>query len=81
MSADVGTAVVILHVDQSSYFDTEGVGADLWRRLELPVRVQTLVDDLVTTYAVSADNCQRDVLSFLEQALSEGIIRVSTGTD
>jgi len=81
MSADVGQAVVILHMDQSSYFDTEGVGADLWRLLESPVRIRALLEEMQTRYSVAADDCARDVLAFLENALNEGLIKTEEAGD
>lgn len=77
MSAEVGDAVVLLDVKQGSYFDADATGADLWRRLASPIRVQTLIDGLMQEYEVSREVCERDVLAFLQHALESGVIDVT----
>ncbi|MGE4069234.1 MAG: PqqD family peptide modification chaperone [Vicinamibacterales bacterium] len=76
LSADVGEAVVILQLESNAYLHTEGVGADLWQRLEHPLRIGDLIEALVAEYDVPPDECATDVLAFLERARAEGLIRV-----
>ena len=78
MSADVGNAVVVLHLERSAYFDTDATGADVWRRLEFPVRVSALVDTLVGKYDVTREICQRDVLAFLQDAFDQDMVQMAT---
>lgn len=77
MSADVGDAVVVLHLEQSAYFDTDATGADLWRQLASPVRVSALVDSLLGRYDVTREVCERDVLAFLQDALDQDMLRAA----
>lgn len=76
VSADVGDEVVMLHLEKNAYYDTDPVGAYIWRRLTEPVRVRELRDDLLQRYEVSPETCEADVLAFLREAHREGVIRL-----
>jgi hypothetical protein len=74
LSAEVGEAVVFLHAERNAYFDTDAVGAEVWRQLATPTTVRDLCDGLRSAYDVDPQTCEADVLAFLEEALNEGII-------
>jgi hypothetical protein len=76
LSAEVGEAVVLLHAEKNAYYDTESVGARVWQELAEPIAVDDLCKRLETEYDVDAATCQADVLAFLEDALTEGIIEI-----
>ncbi len=76
VSAAVGEEMVVLHAKTSTYYDTDAIGADIWRRLAQPTIVQELCASLVERYEVDLATCERDVLAFLEQAHREGLVRV-----
>ena len=76
VSAEVGAEVVMLHVDRNAYYDTDAIGAQIWRRMMQPVLVRDIRDGLLHQYAVDADTCAGDVLAFLREAYSEGVIRI-----
>jgi len=81
VSADVGDELVLLHVEKNAYYDTDAIGADIWHQLEQPVRVRDLCDRLVGKYDVDPETCQRDVLTFLSEALREEVVRVVDDAD
>jgi hypothetical protein len=68
--------VVILHLGRSAYYDTDRIGADIWQRLQQPVRVRDLCQAIQAEYDVALSVCQEDVLAFLEDARREGLIRI-----
>jgi hypothetical protein len=76
MSAHVGREVVMLNMATNAYYDADDIGAVIWQQLEQPTTVQALVDELVSRYEVEATDCQRDVLTFLNDARLEGLIRI-----
>lgn len=74
LSADVGEVVVVLQAEQNAYYDTDSVGADVWRRIVAPTAVSDICRALVAGYDVDPQTCEADVLAFLEEALREGIV-------
>lgn len=78
LSADVGGAVVLLHAERNAYFDTDGVGAEIWRRLTTPATVAEICEALRSSYEVEPSTCEADVLAFLEAALAEDVVCIET---
>lgn len=78
LSADVGGAVVLLHADRNAYFDTDGVGAEIWRRLTTPATLAELCQGLLDSYDVDPTTCEADVRAFLEAALAEDVVCLET---
>ena len=76
LSAEVGAEVVMLHVENNAYYDTDAIGADIWRRLTQPLRVRDLCAELLQSYRVDRETCEGDVLAFLNDARSEGVVRI-----
>ena len=76
LSAQVGDEVVMLHLERNAYYDIDAVGAAIWDRLESPIRVSDLVDWLTSRYDVERDACLQDVVRFLTEAVSEGIVSI-----
>lgn len=76
VSAEVGAALVMLNLPSSAYYDTDAIGAEIWRRLERPVAIRQICDSLVTQYDVDPQTCETDVLAFLTAARREGLIRI-----
>jgi hypothetical protein len=77
LAAEVGDDLVMLHVEKGAYYDTNAVGAEIWRRLDSPSRVGDLCAAVRETYDVDRADCERDVLRFLNEACREGVIQVA----
>ena len=76
LAAEVGSDLVMLHVERNAYFDTSAVGADIWARLATPMTVRDLCAAVCQTYDVDHATCERDVLQFLNDAYREDVIRL-----
>jgi hypothetical protein len=66
----------MLDVQQGKYFGLDGIGSDIWARMEAPLQVRDLCGQLVAAYAVDEKTCQRDVIALLEQLRDSGLIEV-----
>lgn len=76
VSATVGADVVMLHLQNNAYYDTDAIGGDIWARIAVPTNVGDLCAALVEAYDVDRETCERDVLAFLNEAAREGVIRI-----
>ncbi len=76
-TAPVQDELMMLNVDQGAYYSLDPIAADIWRILEQPTQVSALTEQLQKRYSVSTEECQADVLDFLETMLSNGMIRVA----
>jgi len=76
LSAEIGTEIVVLDPEEGAYYDTDAVGADVWRLVAQPIRIADLCKALQEMYEVDPATCEADVLAFLEAARSDNLIRV-----
>jgi coenzyme PQQ synthesis protein D (PqqD) len=78
ISAEVEDEVVMLRMNSSAYYNTDDIGAVIWKKIAEPITVRALCDFLMTRYDVTSEDCHRDVLAFLLKAHSEGTVRTVT---
>ncbi len=76
----VDSQIVILDLEDSSYFRTNAVGALLWERLQSECSLADLVGVLVDAYDVDAEVAGRDVTSFLRTVEDKGLLIGSAST-
>ena len=67
--------VVLMSVEDDTYFDLNEVGARIWDKMQEPVAVSALCRDIVDAFEVDAADCESDVLAFLGDLLRLGAIR------
>ena len=75
-SSGLGEEAVILDFNKSMYFGLDPVGTFIWQQLQEPVRVTAVRDAVVERYGVEVERSERDVLDFLNDLASEGLISV-----
>lgn len=73
-TADLGEAIAVLHLETKRYFTLEKTGQKIWERLGTPTSVQELTRWLCESHAVDEGQCERDLLVFLEDLRSAGLI-------
>lgn len=76
-TAQVRDDLMMLNVEQGAYYSLDPIGAEIWQLLEQPGTVQQLVDKLLKRYTVSPEQCQADVLAFLDEMRQNGMIQTS----
>ena len=75
-SSGLGEEAVILDLNQSMYFGLDPVATFIWQQLQEPVGVAAVRDAVMARYDVEAAQCEQDVLSFLNDLASEGLLSV-----
>jgi hypothetical protein len=76
ISDQVGAEVVMLRLKSSAYYNTDDIGAIIWKQIATPQPVRELCEGLLELYDVTPEQCHADVLSFLNQAYQEGMIQI-----
>ena len=77
ISAPVNSEVVILSVERGTYYGLDEIGTEIWQRLESPMRIDMLCEDLAAKYAADRQTIERDVLALLESLFAEGLVTVT----
>jgi hypothetical protein len=68
--------VVMLSPQAQAYFGLGDVGSEIWNMIERPKRVDELCVALQEEFNVDPDTCAREVLSFLNDLLARGLVRI-----
>jgi hypothetical protein len=77
ISAPVNNEVVILSIERGTYYGLDEIGTEIWQRLESPMRIDMLCEELAAKYAADRQTIERDVLALLESLFAEGLVTVT----
>ena len=67
--SDIEDEVVILNPTNGEYYGLNPVGALVWKLAQSPVKV--------SSFEVSPEECERDLLELLEDMAGQGLIEVT----
>ena len=67
ISSMVGDEVVMMGMDSGNYIGMNSVGSSIWQLLEKPIKVSEITDSLLDIYEVAKEQCEQQVLEFLEK--------------
>lgn len=77
----VGDQIMMMSVAQGKYFALESTARRIWQLAESPTTIDTIVDQLITEYDVPRDVCLREVLVFVGDLVSNGLLQEQAGAD
>lgn len=79
VSTSLGGEAVILGMDDGVYYGLDAVGARVWALLATPRRVSDLVHAITGEFDVTPEQCERDVLSLLDELFARRLVRDVSG--
>jgi uracil DNA glycosylase len=68
-------AFLVLSQDRKYILELKDVSFSIWQNLEKPISFPTLIKKLQKEYEVSKKNLEKDLKSWLKEALKEKIIK------
>lgn len=74
MSTEVGDDVVALQAERGFAYGMEDVTASVWKLLEQPRDLESLVGALTAEYDVDEGQCRTEVGALLDQMAAEGLV-------
>lgn len=77
LSCPIEGEVVAMCLDGGKYYRIDAVGAVAWECLSKPIRVSDLCARLRDQFAVEEAKCEADVISFLTDLRSFGLVKVA----
>jgi hypothetical protein len=80
IACDMGSEVVILDLTSGMYYGLDDLGARIWSLIEHPASLGTIRDAIMTDYDVDAATCERDILTFVQQMKSVGLVEIRNGS-
>ncbi|HEX8463857.1 MAG TPA: PqqD family protein [Abditibacterium sp.] len=76
VSTDLAGKTAILNLKNGTYYSLDPVGSPLWTLLQEERRVGELCDAMVHKYKIEPAQCEKDLLTFLQQLWDQGLICV-----
>lgn len=67
LSSSIDDETVLFDSEQGQYFSMDPVGSAIWQKLATPITFKQLLNDLITEFDVSREQCQTDIEAFLTQ--------------
>ena len=81
ISTRVGDEVVILELVEGQYYSLEGTGPAIWNLVQKPIRVSEIKEEIVRSFEVEPEVCERDLLLVLQDMVDRRILDQLTPTD
>jgi Coenzyme PQQ synthesis protein D (PqqD) len=76
MSSEMGEEVVMMVLEKSAYYALDDIGSTIWRLISVPITVNQLCFSLIEKFDVPLEQCQIDVLGFLNDIYEQNLIDI-----
>ncbi len=74
-TGEIDGEIVALDLEAGSCFGMDDAGASIWKFAAEPVTVGELADRLIQSYSLEREDCLRDILPFIDDMISAGLLR------
>ena len=77
IASEVDGELVLISIQDGKYFGLDAVGSEIWRQLETPRSVATLVEALQAHFEGDAETVKRDTIEFIEVLAAQALVRAA----
>ncbi|WP_096187161.1 lasso peptide biosynthesis PqqD family chaperone [Evansella halocellulosilytica] len=74
--SDMDGEKVMLSIHNGKYYNLGEIGGVIWELIDKPITVELVVESLLSEYEVSQNDCEEQVLAFLNHLLKESLINI-----
>ncbi|MDI9497140.1 MAG: lasso peptide biosynthesis PqqD family chaperone [Bacillota bacterium] len=75
-TAEMDGEVVMMSLETGKYYNLGNMGTVIWRMIDNPVSVETIIRVLLEKYDVTREQCEAEVLAFLNAMSREGLLDI-----
>ncbi|MFT8322214.1 MAG: lasso peptide biosynthesis PqqD family chaperone [Bacillus sp. (in: firmicutes)] len=68
--------IVMMSVNNGKYYNLGNIGGMIWSLMNNPTKVLQIVRSLQEQFTIEQEECEKQVLAFLNQMLQEGLLQV-----
>jgi len=79
LASELDEEVIMMDVESGAYFSMPGPAGRIWHLLETEQTIKSLTETLISEYDVSADQCEADVLPFVNSLIDRELIVLPNG--
>ncbi len=76
LDAEIDGEAVMMSIEKGEYYGLDKIGSEIWEMLAEPRSLAQLCDALLERYDVGPEECERDVVAFLETLLADGSVLI-----
>jgi hypothetical protein len=77
VSGNMDGEIVMLSLQRGEYFGLDKVGSRIWELIEQSITVDNIKKVLLDEYEVDVLTCEKDLIEFLEDLESKGLLIVN----
>ena len=74
ISSDMGEETVMMSIEKGEYYGLDPVGRRIWELVQQPSLVNDICRTLLDEFDVTTEQCEHDVLTFLNRLREKDII-------
>ncbi|WML45836.1 lasso peptide biosynthesis PqqD family chaperone [Neobacillus sp. PS3-40] len=74
--SDMDGDKVMLSIKNGKYYNLGSLGGEIWDLIKAPIKINQLITILISEYQIEKSECEQQVLTFIEQLYSEGLIQI-----
>ena len=75
IEAQAGGETVMMSLALGSYYGLNAVGSYIWSLIDRPRTIEELREAICAEFAVSPDQCEQDVIAFVQTMIDRCLIR------
>jgi hypothetical protein len=75
IQSKIDEEVVMLDMDSGFYFGLNSVASTIWGKLENPISLEEMINELLNEYKIDQESCENDTMVFLNQLLEKNLIK------
>jgi hypothetical protein len=76
VAAEIDGETVMMSIENGKYYSLDDIASVIWEMIQSPIRIASLIEGLMEKFAVNRENCERDVLKFIDQLNEQKIIQI-----
>jgi hypothetical protein len=76
LASQMGGETVMMSIESGKYYNLGEIGGRIWELLAAPINVRELVSKLMEEYEVPTEDCEAQVIHFLNSLASEKLVIV-----
>lgn len=76
VGCDIDDDIIIMSIANGEYYNFNAVASKIWKFIEEPHSVSSLINELLDSYHVSREECEKSIINYLEKLRLEALIYV-----
>ena len=75
VSSDLDGETVLLSIETGKYYNMDPIGSRIWELIKDPMSVSQLIEILLDEFNVDREQCEKEVLVFLDRLAGDHLIQ------